>query len=225
MSAAPAISIVLFEGGAGETVRRELLKQADVHTLLRLPTGIFYAQGVKANVLFFDRKPAAEKPWTEKLWIYDLRTNKYFTLKESSSSEIDWRSVSPKGQRCSADQNPLKPSDLDDFVACYNPKNRHDRKESERFKSFAYEELTKRDKLNLDIFWLKDESLEDSANLPSALPSRVPGFPRHTQSLGAPRRKAGALPALDPDIIAAEIVEDLEAALSQFATIAADLKK
>ena len=126
---------VLFEGGAGETVRRELLKQADVHTLLRLPTGIFYAQGVKANVLFFDRKPAAEKPWTEKLWIYDLRTNMHFTLKE----------------------NPLKRSDLDDFVACYNPKNRHERKESERFKSFTYEELIKRDKLNLDIFWLKDE--------------------------------------------------------------------
>jgi type I restriction enzyme M protein len=164
---------VLFEGGAGETVRRELLKQADVHTLLRLPTGIFYAQGVKANVLFFDRKPAAENPWTDKLWIYDLRTNKHFTLKE----------------------NPLKRSDLDDFVACYNPKNRHERKESERFKSFTYEELLKRDKLNLDIFWLKDESLEDSANLP------------------------------DPDIIAAEIVEDLQAALAQFAEIANDLKK
>ena len=164
---------VLFEGGAGETVRRELLKQADVHTLLRLPTGIFYAQGVKANVLFFDRKPAAEKPWTEKLWIYDLRTNKHFTLKE----------------------NPLKRSDLDDFVACYNPKNRHERKESERFQSFTYEDLLKRDKLNLDIFWLKDESLEDSANLP------------------------------DPDIIAAEIVEDLQAALAQFAEIASDLKR
>ena len=164
---------VLFEGGAGETVRRELLKQADVHTLLRLPTGVFYAQGVKANVLFFDRKPAAEKPWTDKLWIYDLRTNKHFTLKE----------------------NPLKRSDLDDFVACYNAKNRHERKESERFKSFAYEDLLKRDKLNLDIFWLKDESLEDSANLP------------------------------DPDVIAQEIVEDLEAALQQFAAIAQDLKK
>ena len=88
---------VLFEGGAGETIRRELLKQADVHTLLRLPTGIFYAQGVKANVLFFDRKPAQEKPWTQKLWIYDLRTNLHFTLKE----------------------NTLKRSDLDDFVACY----------------------------------------------------------------------------------------------------------
>ncbi len=88
---------VLFEGGAGETIRRELLNQADVHTLLRLPTGIFYAQGVKANVLFFGRKPAQEKPWTQKLWIYDLRTNKHFTLKEST----------------------LKRSDLDDFVNCY----------------------------------------------------------------------------------------------------------
>jgi type I restriction enzyme M protein len=163
---------VLFEGGAGETIRRALLKQADVHTLLRLPTGIFYAQGVKANVLFFDRKPAQEKPWTEKLWIYDLRTNKHFTLKEST----------------------LQRSDLDDFVDCYNPKNRHERKESERFKSFTFDELIKRDKANLDIFWLKDESLEDSANLPA------------------------------PEIIAAEIAEDLEAALEQFAEIAGDLK-
>jgi len=164
---------VLFEGGAGETVRRELLKQADVHTLLRLPTGIFYAQGVKANVLFFDRKSAQEKPWTYKLWIYDLRTNLHFTLKE----------------------NTLKRTDLDDFVACYNPKNRHERKESERFKGFAYDELVKRDKVNLDIFWLKDDALEESANLPA------------------------------PEIIAQEITDDLEAALEQFATIAEDLKK
>jgi type I restriction enzyme M protein len=164
---------VLFEGGAGETIRRELLKQADVHTLLRLPTGIFYAQGVKANVLFFDRKPAQEKPWTEKLWIYDLRTNKHFTLKE----------------------NTLKRGDLDEFVACYNPKNRHKRTESERFKCFTYDELLKRDKVNLDIFWLKDEALEESANLPA------------------------------PEIIAADITADLEAALEQFATIAEDLKQ
>jgi type I restriction enzyme M protein len=164
---------VLFEGGAGETIRRALLKQADVHTLLRLPTGIFYAQGVKANVLFFDRKPAQEKPWTEKLWIYDLRTNLHFTLKE----------------------NPLKRSDLDDFLACYHPKNRHQRKESERFKAFPYEDLLKRDKVNLDIFWLKDESLEESANLPA------------------------------PEVIALEITEDLQAALEQFATIAEDLKR
>jgi len=163
---------VLFEGGAGETIRRELLKQADVHTLLRLPTGIFYAQGVKANVLFFDRKPAQEKPWTKKLWIYDLRTNMHFTLKE----------------------NPLKRESLDDFVACYHAKNRHDRTESERFKSFDYADLIKRDKINLDIFWLKDDALEESANLPA------------------------------PGVIALDIMEDLQAALEQFATIAEDLK-
>src|SRR5947207_1909593 len=115
---------VLFEGGAGETIRRKLLSDCDVHTLLRLPTGIFYAQGVKANVLFLDKKPASETPWTKKLWIYDFRTNQHFTLKE----------------------NTLQRSDLADFVACYNPKNRSDRKESDRFKCFTYEELTKRDK-------------------------------------------------------------------------------
>jgi type I restriction enzyme M protein len=164
---------VLFEGGAGETIRRKLLHEADVHTLLRLPTGIFYAQGVKANVLFFDRKPAAEKPWTERLWIYDLRTNLHFTLKE----------------------NPLKRADLDDFVACFRPENRHERVEGERFRAFAYDELARRDKANLDIFWLKDASLEDSANLP------------------------------DPDVIAAEIVEDLQAALEQFSALAEDLKR
>jgi len=163
---------VLFEGGAGETVRRTLLAECDVHTLLRLPTGVFYAQGVKANVLFFDKRPASETPWTKKLWIYDLRTNKHFTLKE----------------------NTLKRSDLDDFVECYNPKNRHQRTESERFKAFTYDELVKRDKVNLDIFWLKDEALEDSANLPA------------------------------PEVIATEITADLEAALEQFAMIAEDLK-
>src|SRR2546428_462654 len=163
---------VLFEGGAGETVRRKLLHECDVHTLLRLPTGIFYAQGVKANVLFFHRKPASEKPWTRTLWIYDFRTNQHFTLKT----------------------NPLKREYLDDFVACYHPENRHERKETERFHVFDYEELLKRDKVNLDIFWLKDESLEDSANLP------------------------------DPDVIAAEIAEDLDAALNQFSQIAGDLR-
>ncbi|MBS0165290.1 MAG: SAM-dependent DNA methyltransferase [Nitrospira sp.] len=96
---------VLFEGGAGETVRRKLLYDCDVHTLLRLPTGLFYAQGVKANVLFFDKKPASETPWTKKFWIYDLRTNQHFTLKT----------------------NPLKRENLDEFVKCYNPANRHER--------------------------------------------------------------------------------------------------
>ncbi len=164
---------VLFEGGAGETIRRRLLHDCDVHTLLRLPTGIFYAQGVKANVLFFDRKVASEKPWTKKLWIYDFRTNEHFTLKT----------------------NPLRREDLDDFVACYHAENRHKRKETERFHAFTYDELVKRDKASLDIFWLKDESLEDAANLPA------------------------------PDVIAAEIVEDLQAALDEFALIAEDLRK
>jgi len=162
---------VLFEGGAGETVRRKLLHACDVHTLLRLPTGIFYAQGVKANVLFFDRKPGSETPWTQKLWIYDLRTNQHFTLKT----------------------NPLRYEDLRDFVKCYNPENRFDRQETEKFRAFTYDELMQRDKVSLDIFWLKDESLEDMENLP------------------------------DPDVLAAEIVENLQAALEQFGGILEDL--
>jgi len=164
---------VLFEGGSGETIRRKLLITCDVHTLLRLPTGIFYAQGVKANVLFFDKKPASEKPWTQKLWIFDLRTNKHFTLKK----------------------NPLKFDDLNEFIECYNRENRHERKESDRFKSFTYDELMKRDKVNLDIFWLKDESLEDLENLP------------------------------EPGIIAQEIVENLEFALEQFNSIYEELSE
>jgi len=164
---------VLFEGGVGETVRRKLLQECDLHTLLRLPTGVFYAQGVKANVIFFDKKEAREKAWTEKLWIYDLRTNKHFTLKE----------------------NQLKYKDLEDFVNCYNPKNRHERKETERFKVFTYDELIQRDKVSLDIFWLKDQSLEDLENLP------------------------------DPEILAAEISENLESALDQFGGIYENLKE
>jgi type I restriction enzyme M protein len=135
---------VLFEGGAGETIRRRLLHECDVHTLLRLPTGIFYAQGVKANVLFFDRKRGSATPWTKDLWVYDFRTNKHFTLKTKS----------------------LTRSDLDDFVACYKPEARHQRVESERFRKFSYEDLITRDKVSLDIFWLRDESLEDTDNLP-----------------------------------------------------------
>ncbi|HEY3285157.1 MAG TPA: class I SAM-dependent DNA methyltransferase [Armatimonadota bacterium] len=169
---------VLFEGGAGETVRRKLLQECDVHTLLRLPTGIFYAQGVKANVLFFDRKPGSEIPWTRELWVYDFRTNQSFTLKT----------------------NPLKREDLDEFVACYHADNRHERQATwtpetpeGRWRSYSYEELTQRDKASLDLFWLRDASLEDSANLPP------------------------------PEVIAAEIVEDLQAALDQFALIAEEL--
>ena len=142
---------VLFEGGAGETVRRRLLDECDVHTLLRLPTGVFYAQGVKANVLFFDRKPAAETPWTRELWVYDLRTNMHFTLK----------------------QNPLRYEHLQDFIAAYSPDDRSAREESERFRRFGYDELVARDKASLDITWLRDDSLEDTENLPAARGDRA----------------------------------------------------
>ncbi len=182
---------VLFEGGAGETVRRTLLKNYDVHTLLRLPTGIFYAQGVKANVLFFDAKPAQEAPWTQKLWVYDFRTNVHFTLKT----------------------NPLRREHLDDFIGCYynipptevaalrDPNHParpsvitrltreptwSETSPEGRWRCFDYEELAKRDKANLDIFWLKDKSLEDSDNLP------------------------------EPDDLARVIADDLRAVLEQF---------
>ena len=164
---------VLFEGGSGEVLRRRLLRDFDLHTMLRLPTGIFYAQGVKANVLFFDKRPAAEHPWTERLWIYDLRTNQHFTLK----------------------QNPLRRSHLDDFVACYRPgQPLSGRIETERFHAVGYDELVARDKANLDITWLRDDSLED----------------------------VDALPA--PEIIAREIVEDLTAALTELEAVAAALE-
>ena len=179
---------VLFEGGAGEKIRRNLLQKCRLHTLLRLPTGIWYSPGVKANVIFFDKKEGRAEPWTDTLWVYDLRTNKHFTLKT----------------------DPLKREDLDEFVKCYNGNldrpdkraggNRHtrkatwsDKKPDGRWRAYDYDELIARDKASLDIFWLKDDSLEDSANLPN------------------------------PDIIAQEIVDDLEAALEQFRLIANDL--
>jgi len=162
---------VLFEGGAGEKIRRKLLETCDVHTLLRLPTGIFYAQGVKANVLFFDNRPKDGKVKTKGVWIYDLRTNKHFTLKT----------------------RPLRDEDLRDFVDAYHPANRHRRKESERFRYFDYDTLVARDKASLDIFWLKDDSLDDLDNLPA------------------------------PDVLAQEIVEHLEAALLAFKEVAAGL--
>jgi len=160
---------VLFEAGkAGEGIRKRLLEQFNFHTLLRLPTGIWYSPGVKANVLFFNKRPAAKEAQTKELWIYDFRTNVHFTLKT----------------------NPLKSDDLDDFVQCYKA-----RQESERFRRFSYDDLIKRDKLNLDIFWLKDDSLQDLDHLPA------------------------------PDLIAAEIVENLQAALEQFTMVAEELNK
>ncbi len=159
---------VLFEGGAGETIRRRLLHDCDAHTLLRLPTGIFYAQGVKANVLFFERRPGAAQAGTRELWSYDLRTNQRFTLK----------------------QNPLIRAHLDDFVACYNPDNRHHRTETDRFKRFTYDELIARDKVSLDITWLRDKSIQDFDDLPP------------------------------PHVIAAEMLEELQSAVAELGALA-----
>ena len=170
---------VLFEGGAGEVIRRKLLHECDVHTLLRLPTGIFYALGVKANVLFFDRRAGSAQANTKRLWVYDLRTNKHFTLKTK----------------------PLQRTDLDEFVSLYKPGAIDQRQPTwseqnpeGRWRSYELEELQARDKISLDLFWLKDDSLLDSDNLP------------------------------DPDVIAAEITEDLRSALAQMEEILGDLE-
>jgi type I restriction enzyme M protein len=167
---------VLFEGGAGETIRKKLLETTDLHTILRLPTGIFYAQGVKANVIFFDNKPASKEPWTKEVWVYDYRTNIHHTLKK----------------------NALNFEVLTDFIKCYNPGNRFLRQSQEpigesRWRKFTYEEIIARDKTSLDITWLKDQSLADLDNLP------------------------------EPDDIAQDIMENLEAALESFREIVAKL--
>lgn len=172
---------LLFEGGAGETVRKKLLETTDLHTILRLPTGIFYAHGVKAKVIFFDNKPASKTPWTKEIWVYDYRTNIHHTLKK----------------------NPLKLDDLKDFIACYKPNNRNKRKDlynaetnpEGRWRKFSYDEIIARDKTSLDITWLKDKSLADLDNLPA------------------------------PDVIAEDIIENLEAGLASFRAVAAALNK
>lgn len=170
---------VLFEGGSGETVRKMLLDTTDLHTVLRLPTGIFYAHGVKANVLFFDNCEASKNPWTKEVWYYDYRTNVHHTLKRKQ----------------------LKLEDLRGFIECFNPEKRHKRtvtwdeeKNPEgRWRVYSYDELVSRDKTSLDIFWLKDASLADLDNLP------------------------------EPDILAEEIIDNLEAGLASFREVAAAL--
>jgi type I restriction enzyme M protein len=170
---------VLFEGGAGETVRKKLMETTDLHTILRLPTGIFYAQGVKANVLFFDNRPAGKDTATKEVWYYDYRTNIHHTLK----------------------RKPLRYEDLEDFVKCYNPENRKKRQEiwhpeknpEGRWRKFTHAELAARDKASLDLFWLKDDSLADLDNLP------------------------------EPADLAEEIIENIEAGLANFRTVAATL--
>ncbi len=170
---------VLFEGGAGEIVRKKLLEITDLHTILRLPTGIFYKPGVKANVIFFDKCPASAEKQTKEVWVYDFRTNVHFTLK----------------------QHPLTDEDLDDFVKCYNPSNRYDRKETwsednpdGRFRRFDVKQILERDKTSMDIFWIKDKSLADLDNLP------------------------------DPDVLASEIIDNLQSALDSFQELVVQLK-
>lgn len=170
---------VLFEGGAGETVRKKLLETTNLHTILRLPTGIFYANGVKANVLFFEGKPASKNPWTKEVWVYDYRTNIHHTLKK----------------------NPLKYEDLQDFINRYKDGNTAKREETwspenpeGRWKKFTYEDIIARDKTSLDITWLKDKSLADLDNLP------------------------------DPDVLAQDIIENIESGLEAFRTVLTNLK-
>ena len=170
---------VLFEGGAGEIIRKKLLETTDLHTILRLPTGIFYKQGVKANVIFFDKRPASAETQTKDVWIYDFRTNIHFTLK----------------------QNPMKFADLQDFITCYHPENRYERTETwsednpdGRWRRFSVAEILNRDKTSLDIFWIKDKSLADLDNLPS------------------------------PDVLADDIIENLQSALESFQELKAQLK-
>jgi len=165
---------VLFEGGAGEEVRKQLLKTTELHTILRLPTGVFYAHGVKANVLFFHNKPASKEPWTKEIWFYDYRTNIHHTLKKK----------------------PMMMSHLEEFVKLYKPENINKRKETwtedtqdGRWRKYTYEDVIARDKTSLDIFWLKDKSLTDLDNLP------------------------------DPDILANEIIENIESGLASFREI------
>ena len=162
---------VLFEGGAGETIRKKLLDTCDLHTILRLPTGIFYKPGVKANVLFYDKRPASPERQTKEIWIYDFRTNIHFTLK----------------------QHPMTDADLADFIACYNPENRHERTETwspdnpdGRWRKYSVDEILARDKTSMDIFWIKDKSLADLDSLP------------------------------DPDMLAMDIIENLQSALESF---------
>lgn len=170
---------VLFEGGAGETVRRKLLETTNLHTILRLPTGIFYKPGVKANVIFFDKRPASSERQTKEVWVYDFRTNVHFTLK----------------------QNPMKDQDLEDFVSCYHPENRYERSETwseenpdGRWRKFNVEDILNRDKVSLDIFWIKDRALANLDNLPA------------------------------PEELAEDIIENLQNALDGFKELMRSLK-
>lgn len=170
---------VLFEGGGGEIIRKHLLEFTNLHTILRLPTGIFYANGVKSNVLFLEKKQSKSKSVTNEVWFYDYRTNVHHTLKKQT----------------------LKYENLIPFVECYHAKDRTKTNETwsennpkGRFRKFTISELHSRDKTNFDIFWLKDDSYIDLDALP------------------------------DPDILAQEIIDNLESALLSYREVSSVLK-
>lgn len=134
---------VLFEGGAGETIRKKLLSDFNLHTILRLPTGIFYAQGVKANMLFFTKGQP-----TKDIWFYDYRTDVKHTLAT----------------------NKLQRHHLDDFVACYTANPRvetynEDTARDGRWRKYAVEDILARDKTSLDITWIKAGGEEEQFTL------------------------------------------------------------
>lgn len=165
---------VLFEGGAGETIRKKLLETTNLHTILRLPTGIFYAQGVKSNVLFFEKKMNSEIPVTKNIWIYDYRTN----------------------VRHSPKKNPLRYEHLKEFIDCFSSHDISKRQEtwgieneSGRWRKYSYKDIIERNNTNLDILWLKDDSLIDLDNLP------------------------------DPELLIDDIIENIESALTNFRAI------
>jgi type I restriction enzyme M protein len=147
---------VLYESGAASTVRRRLLEECDVHTLLRLPAGLFYAHGVKANVIFFDKQKTQR---SRRLWVYDLRTDKSFSLKS----------------------RPLHDTDLKEFVSLYAPgtslESRKESADSWRWKCFTHEQLLAIPNWNLDLKWSIPDIPSQQASNPDGLsqdgPSRL----------------------------------------------------
>lgn len=165
---------VLFEEGVGKSVRSDLMDKCDLHTVLRLPTGIFYAQGVKTNVLFLTRG-AKDKGNTKAVWFYDMRTN-----------------APSFGKR-----TPLTHAHFDDFEKAFGndplgKAKRKDQGEHGKFRKFTREDVAKRGD-NLDVTWLKDDSVTDHADLP------------------------------EPEVIAAEIVAQLQTALEEMQALQEEL--
>lgn len=171
---------VLFEGGAGEIIRKKLLQETNLHTILRLPTGIFYANGVKVNVLFLEKRVTKDKPSTDHIWFYDYRTNVRHTLKK----------------------NPLQYSDLKKFRECYcasereiTPETYSHQNLSGRFRKYSYNEIISRDQVNLDITWLRQDGEVNLDELP------------------------------EPEILAQEIIDNLEAIVNNFKEVVSSINR